>query len=186
MRRTSSPRSLRITPCQRSGSSSTTEPSVATPTLLSSTSSRPQRSTAAATMAWQPDARLTSASKAAPSPPCSWIISTVRSASFGLRSTTRTRAPARARSIAAARPLPIPSPTAPPPVTIATLPRSPGSSGVLVNSASPMSVAYKTASLSQSLGQLNDTEEIAIRIFEDDEVGVGTVSPRISGRSESD
>ncbi len=72
---------------------------------------------------------VTSAAKAAAVPPASAIISTVRSASSRSRSTTSTRVPARASRIAAARPLPMPSPFAPPPVTIATLPARPASSG---------------------------------------------------------
>src|SRR5256885_878420 len=50
-------------------------------------------------------------------------------AEYAARSTTAARAPALANRIAAARPLPMPSPAAPPPVTMATLPSSPQSSG---------------------------------------------------------
>lgn len=71
---------------------------------------------------------VTSAAKAAATPPSAAIIPTVRSASSRSRSTTSTLVPDRASRIAAARPLPMPSPAAPPPVTIATLPASPVSS----------------------------------------------------------
>ena len=119
---------------QFSGGISTTLPRPPIPTLLSRQSSRPNRSTAAATIALACWSSVTSATKAAAVPPSSAIIATVRSARLSSRSTTSTRAPARASRIAAARPLPMPSSSAPPPVTIATLPSRPkGSSRVAVS-----------------------------------------------------
>ena len=117
-----------ITRRQVSGSSSTTVARLPMPTLLSRKSSRPKRSTAAATMSRHPVSSVTSASCAAAVPPSAAIIATVRSASASARSTTRTLVPARASSMAAARPLPMPSSAAPPPVTMATRPSSPRSS----------------------------------------------------------
>src|SRR5581483_2539465 len=61
-------------------------------------------------------------------PPSAVIISTVRLARPSSRSTTSTRVPLRASRMQVARPLPMPSPAAPPPVTMATRPASPGSS----------------------------------------------------------
>src|SRR6516165_5523239 len=113
---------------QLSGAISTTLPRPPIPTLLSRQSSRPNRSSAAATIALAWPSSVTSATKAAAVPPSSDIIATVRSARSRSRSTTSTRAPARASRIAAARPLPIPSSMAPPPVTIATLPSRPNGS----------------------------------------------------------
>src|SRR2546427_791788 len=109
--------------------SSTTEPRLPMPTLLSRRSSRPKRSSAASTIALQSSGLVTSASHPIALPPSASIIATVRAASSTARSTTTTRAPALANRIAAARPLPMPSPAAPPPVTMATLPSSPQSSG---------------------------------------------------------
>src|SRR5687768_12945604 len=117
-----------ITRRQVSGSSSTTVARLPMPTLLSRKSRRPKRSRAAATMSRHPPSSVTSASWAAAVPPSAAIIATVRSASARARSTTRTLVPARASSMAAARPLPMPSSAAPPPVTMATRPSSPGSS----------------------------------------------------------
>src|SRR6266571_3434938 len=119
----------RISRRQLSSDSSSTEPRLPMPTLLSRKSRRPNRSTAVATIIAQSAARVTSASSAIAVPPDASIISTVRLARARSRSTTTTRAPARARRIAAARPLPIPSPAAPPPVTTATLESSPQASG---------------------------------------------------------
>src|SRR5579875_3229117 len=104
------------------GAISTTLPRPPMPTLLSRQSSRPKRSSAAATIARQCSS---SATKAAAVPPSAAIIATVPSAAARSISTTSTLAPARASRIAAARPLPIPSPGAPPPATIATLPARP-------------------------------------------------------------
>ncbi len=102
------------------------------PTLLSSTSSRPKRSTAVFTIAAQSAERVTSTSTAMAWPLIDSIISTVRRASLRSRSATTTRAPALASRIAAARPLPMPSPAAPPPDTRATLPSSPQPSGMSI------------------------------------------------------
>src|SRR5712691_8832042 len=115
---------------QLSSLSSTTEPRLPMPTLLSRRSRRPKRSRAASTMAAQSRVRVRSASTAMASPGSPAMIFTVCSASASSRSTTTTRAPALASRMAAARPLPMPSPAAPPPVTIATLPASPQSSRV--------------------------------------------------------
>src|SRR5712692_10839139 len=109
--------------------SSTTDPRLPMPTLLSRRSRRPKRSSAVLTMPAQSSARVTSARSATASPPWSLIMRTVCSARSISRSTTMTRAPARARRMAAARPLPMPVRAAPAPVTIATFPLSPQSSG---------------------------------------------------------
>src|SRR5262245_43798214 len=111
-----------------SGFSSTTLPRLPMPTLLSRKSSRPQRSTAASTRRLHSASLVTSPAWETAVPPSPLIISTVRSASFWLRSATTTLVPARASRIAAARPLPMPSAAAPPPDTIATLPVKPASS----------------------------------------------------------
>src|SRR5438445_7928908 len=109
--------------------SSRTDPRLPIPTLLSRKSSRPNRSRAVWTIPAQSSARVTSAWSARPSPPWSLIMRAVCSASSISRSTTMTRAPARARRMAAARPLPMPVRAAPAPVTMATFPLSPQSSG---------------------------------------------------------
>ena len=119
-----------ITRRQLSSVSSTTVPRLPMPTLLSSRSSRPNRSSAVLTIAAQSALLVTSACTATALPPPSSIIVTVRSASARSRSTTTTWAPTRDNKIAAARPLPMPSPAAPPPVTIATLPVKPQLSGM--------------------------------------------------------
>src|SRR5260370_23618855 len=132
---------------QSSTAVSMTLPRPPIPTLLSSRSSRPNCPTAASTRARHCRSSATSATKAAALPPSCSIIETVCSAASRRISTTSTQAPARASRIAAARPLPIPSSGAPPPVTIATLPARPRSSGRECGSLMPnlaCLVAYDT------------------------------------------
>src|SRR5215813_2191534 len=91
-----------------------------------------QRSRAAATIARQSAARVTSAANTLASPPSVAICFAVSSAFSALRSTHSTRAPSRAKSRAAALPLPRPGPREPAPVTMATLPsRRPATSSAL-------------------------------------------------------
>ena len=116
---------IRISRCQPSIDSSTTEPWLPMPTLLSKRSMPPNALVAALTISSHSLSIVTSAANAIASPPSDWINSAVRSANSGLRSTHTTRQPERASVIAAARPLPIPSPRAPAPVTSATLSLSP-------------------------------------------------------------
>src|SRR5690554_2897608 len=92
------------------------------PTLFTSTSRRPQRSTAAATAASQSPGFDTSAPNSSASPPSSRIIATVSAAAFGSTSVTSTAAPRLASRMEAARPLPMPVSREPPPVTIAARP----------------------------------------------------------------
>src|SRR6478735_8002077 len=87
-----------------------------TPALLTTTSSRPKPSTAAASRASAVDRSPTSPVTMLASPPRERISSAVPSAPPG-RSLSTTRAPASASARASARPSPAPAP-----VTIATLP----------------------------------------------------------------
>src|SRR5438552_6555586 len=91
------------------------------PTLLSSTSTRPQLARQASTIALTWALLDASHSKAAASPPSLAIRPTVSSAAARLRSTQKTRAPSRAKVTAVHLPLPQPGPLEPAPTTIATL-----------------------------------------------------------------
>src|SRR6202030_3125664 len=91
------------------------------PTLLSSTSMRPNVETQASTIAATSAALLTSARCAAAWPPSSLMIPTVSSAAARLMSAQNTRAPSRANATAVALPLPQPGPIDPAPTTSATL-----------------------------------------------------------------
>src|SRR5580692_9014516 len=116
---------LRLTAKTRSQSasaSSTTPPTNAMPTLLSSTSMRPKVETQASTTAATSAALLTSARHAAAWPPSSLMIRAVSSAAAGLISAQNTRAPSRANATAVALPLPHPGPIEPAPTTSATFP----------------------------------------------------------------
>src|SRR4030095_1329379 len=90
--------------------SSASPPEIETPTLLCSTSMRPHRPIASATMALTSAFLVTSALKAAAVPCLAAIICTVSCADFRLWSTHNTLAPSRAKVSAVARPLPMPSP----------------------------------------------------------------------------
>ena len=109
---------------QASSSIHSAQPSpVAMPTLLWTTSSPPNRSTAVDTKRRQSSSALTSPSATTASPPSPAIASRVASAESLSRSTSTRRAPSRENRIAVARPLPISSPgVCPAPVTIATFP----------------------------------------------------------------
>src|SRR5271165_1293045 len=83
-------------------------------------SMRPQRATASAAIALSSAFLVTSALKAAATPPLAAIMSTVSWAEARLWSTHSTLAPSRAKVSAVARPLPMPSPgLCPAPTTIA-------------------------------------------------------------------
>ena len=85
--------------------------------LLTRQSTRPNRSTAAATIASTWSGSRTSVGCAAARPPAASISATVSSSGSGRRPATTTDAPSRANSWAMARPIPLP-----PPVTSATRP----------------------------------------------------------------
>src|SRR5215471_2786670 len=104
-----------------SSPSSTGPPVEPMPTLLSSTSMRPQRCRQASTIALTLSLREASASNAAASPPSLAIRPTVSSAAARLTSTHSTLAPSRAKVTAVHLPLPQPGPLEPAPTTIATL-----------------------------------------------------------------
>ena len=87
----------RITRSHRLCVSATTVSRLAMPTLLSRTSTRPNRASAASTIAAHWPSSVRSASWAAASAPSDAIIRTVPSARSSDRSTTSTFAPARAR-----------------------------------------------------------------------------------------
>ena len=96
---------------QASNSIHSAQPSpVAMPTLLWTTSRRPNCSTAVETTRRQSASTLTSPSATIASPASSAIAARVASAESRSRSISITRAPARAKRIAVARPLPISSP----------------------------------------------------------------------------
>src|SRR5580704_12872222 len=107
---------FRLMATQRSNASSVIESSSAspparlTPTLLCSTSIRPQRFMASSTIALISASLVTSALQAAAVPCFSRIRSTVSCAEARSRSTHSTLAPSRAKVSAVARPLPMPSP----------------------------------------------------------------------------
>src|ERR1700761_7939561 len=119
---------FRLIATQRSNASSVIESSSAspparlTPTLLCSTSMRPQRFMASSTIALMSTSLVTSALQAAAVPCFSSIRSTVSCAEARSRSTQSTLAPSRAKVSAVARPLPMPSPgDCPAPTTMAIL-----------------------------------------------------------------
>src|SRR5580704_8768068 len=119
---------FRLMATQRSNASSVIESSSAspparlTPTLLCSTSIRPQRFMASSTIALMSASLVTSALHAVAMPCFSWIRSTVSCAEARSRSTHSTFAPSRAKVSAVARPLPMPSPGLwPAPTTMAIL-----------------------------------------------------------------
>src|SRR6201985_1400920 len=102
-------------------SNSASPPARLTPTLLYSTSIRPQRFMASSTIALMSASLVTSALQAAAVPCFSAIRSTVSCAESRSRSTHSTLAPSRAKVSAVARPLPMPSPGLwPAPTTMAT------------------------------------------------------------------
>ena len=114
---------LRLTACIRSHSASLTSAvgvGETIPTLLCSTSSRPNRSRQASTIASTRSALLTSAAKVSAVPPSPAIMPAVSAAASGFISTASTFAPARAYSTAAALPLPQPGPIDPAPTTMTT------------------------------------------------------------------
>src|SRR5512134_2511126 len=90
--------------------------SITTPALFTRASMRPQRTTTESTMRSTLARSVTSTSKPAASPPCSWISATVSLTPAGSRSHGATFAPSRAKRSAAAWPMPRPAP-----VMIATL-----------------------------------------------------------------
>src|SRR3954471_3208178 len=93
-----------------------------TPTLFWRMSSRPYRSTAAATIRSHWSRFVTSAATATAVPPLASIAATVSAARSTTWSTQTTLAPSRANRIDVALPLPTPSPREPAPVTSATFP----------------------------------------------------------------
>src|SRR5205085_12510076 len=101
--------------------SSTTPPTSAMPTLLSSTSMRPKAATQAFTIASTSSFLVTSARNGSASPPSPVMMLAVSSAALRLTSTQNTFAPSRANVTAVALPLPQPGPIEPAPTTIATL-----------------------------------------------------------------
>src|SRR5258708_31509067 len=103
---------------------STGPPGAEPPTLLSSTSIRPNRLWHASTMARTAALSVTSQPCVATVPPVSRIRSKVSAIAAASLSTANTLAPSSANSTAAARPLPQPGPTEPAPVITATLPSS--------------------------------------------------------------
>src|SRR5436305_4121953 len=115
---------LRFTAMTRShcsSGSSTTPPTSAMPTLLSSTSMRPKSATQARTIASTSASLVTSARNGSASPPSPVMMFAVSSAALRLMSTQNTLAPSRAKVTAVALPLPQPGPIEPAPTTIATL-----------------------------------------------------------------
>src|SRR5580704_12416330 len=119
---------LRLIATQRSKassvmvSSSASPPARLTPTLLCSTSIRPQRFMVSSTIALISASLVTSALNAAAVPLSLTIRSTVSCAASRRWSTHSTFAPSRAKVSAVARPLPMPSPGLwPAPTTMATL-----------------------------------------------------------------
>src|ERR1700719_2972078 len=101
------------------------------PTLLSSTSMRPNVETQASTIAATSAALLTSARCAAAWPPSSLMIRAVSSAAARLMSAQNTRAPSRVNATAVALPLPQPGPIETAPTTSDTVPLSRSAMAVL-------------------------------------------------------
>src|SRR5438270_6124527 len=104
-----------------SSGNSTTPPTSATPTLLSSTSMRPKSAMHAFTIASTSPLLVTSARNGSASPPSPEMMSAVSSAAERLMSTQNTFAPSRAQATAVALPLPQPGPIEPAPTIMATL-----------------------------------------------------------------
>src|SRR6185503_13577314 len=106
---------------QASSDSSTTPPTSAIPTLLSSTSMRPKSAMQAFTIASTSAFFDTSARNGSARPPSPVMMFAVSSAAFRLMSTQNTLAPSRAQATAVALPLPQPGPIEPAPSISATL-----------------------------------------------------------------
>src|SRR4051812_34900047 len=115
---------LRFTAMTRSHCSSgnsTTPPTSAMPTLLSSTSMRPKSAMHAFTIASTSSLLVTSARKGSARPLSPEMMFAVSSAAARLMSTQNTLAPSRAQATAVALPLPQPGPIEPAPTINATL-----------------------------------------------------------------
>src|SRR4051812_42912063 len=115
---------LRFTAMTRSHCSSgnsTTPPTSAIPTLLSSTSMRPKSAMHAFTIASTSSLLVTSARNGNARPPSPEMMFAVSSAAARLTSTQNIRAPSRAQATAVALPLPQPGPIEPAPTINATL-----------------------------------------------------------------
>src|SRR5436305_6356661 len=104
-----------------SSGNSTTPPTSAMPTLLSSTSMRPKSAMHAFTIASTSSLLVTSARKGSANPPSPEMMFAVSSAAARLTSTQKIRAPSRAQATAVALPLPQPGPMEPAPTINATL-----------------------------------------------------------------
>src|SRR4051794_39627614 len=104
-----------------SSGNSTTPPTSAMPTLLSSRSTRPKSAMQALTIASTFLLRVTSARNGSASPPSPEMMLAVSSAAARLMSTQKTFAPSRAQATAVALPLPQPGPIEPAPTINATL-----------------------------------------------------------------
>src|SRR6187455_387568 len=100
---------------------STTPPTSAIPTLLSSTSMLPKSAMQAFTIASTSAFFETSARNGSARPPSPVMMFAVSSAAFRLMSTQNTLAPSRAQATAVALPLPQPGPIEPAPTINATL-----------------------------------------------------------------
>src|ERR1043165_1372953 len=115
---------LRLTAMTRShcsSGSSTTPPTSAMPTLLSSTSIRPKSAMQAFTIASTSSFLVTSARNGSARPPSPEMMFAVSSAAARLISTQNTLAPSRAQATALALPLPQPGPIEPAPTINAAL-----------------------------------------------------------------
>src|SRR3954447_2066868 len=104
-----------------SSGNSTTPPTSAIPTLLSSTSMRPKSAMHAFTIASTSSLLVTSARNGSARPPSPEMMLAVSSAAARLTSTQKIRAPSRAQATAVALPLPHPGPIEPAPTINATL-----------------------------------------------------------------
>src|SRR3954471_556750 len=104
-----------------SSGNSTTPPTSAIPTLLSSTSMRPKSAMHAFTITSTSLLLVTSARNGSASPPSFEMMFAVSSAAARLTSTQNTLAPSRAQATALALPLPHPGPIDPAPTIRATL-----------------------------------------------------------------
>src|SRR4051794_6483494 len=104
-----------------SSGNSTTPPTSAIPTLLSSTSMRPKSAMHAFTIASTSSLLVTSARNGSARPPSPEMMLAVSSAAARLTSAQKIRAPSRAQATAVALPLPQPGPIEPAPTINATL-----------------------------------------------------------------
>src|SRR6476646_9538318 len=104
-----------------SSGNSTTPPTSAMPTLLSSKSMRPKSAMHAFTIASTSLLFVTSARNGSASPPSREMMFAVSSAAARFMSTQNTLAPSRAQATAVALPLPQPGPIEPAPTINATL-----------------------------------------------------------------